>query len=160
MRGAPAFHGAKVGVSAVIMLKIFKWLSEEQIDWDYACKSAGTFDIMVWQNNIRRVYGRAAEGVLALWQGESPEARARLVSRIKENWPGIASIAAKAEDPNNITSELIRMGGPSRPAELGINATDFNEGLLYANRVRKRFTVMRMADIIGLLPIYIKRLNM
>jgi glycerol-1-phosphate dehydrogenase [NAD(P)+] len=150
----PPLHGEKVGAAVLISLRLYRILSQLNIDWHEAYRTAAEFDTMVWRQNIRRIYGPAADGVIDLWRDESPASRKAALKQIQNNWPLILSVLRKAENPGLIEKDLKRMGCPAAPREIGISRGDIKNGLLYAHWLRKRFTIWRLADLLGLLPGY------
>jgi glycerol-1-phosphate dehydrogenase [NAD(P)+] len=159
-RGAkPVPHGLKVGAAVPAVLRVYAWLAQEEIDWEQAYHQAGAFDIMAWKTEMRRVYGKAADGVLRMWRGESPQTRTALLAKTQRLWPALLEILHKAIHPDIIKAELERMGCPVNPAAFGITRREFSRAALHAHRIRKRFTVAGLADILGVLPAYAHKLE-
>ena len=156
---AAVLHGAKVGVAALISLRVYEWLAESAPDWAEAERRAERFNRALWHSEIRRVYGGAAEGILSQWPDESAENALKNLETLRARW-GLITAAVKRGLPsyNEVKEDLLRMGCPVSPTDIGINKGDFLNGVLHAQRIRPRFTIWRAADILGLLPEYAARL--
>jgi glycerol dehydrogenase-like iron-containing ADH family enzyme len=150
----PPLHGEKVGVSVLMALRVCQWLKRDEINWQNAYRLAASFDTMAWKDEIRRVYGRAAHWVLDLWPDENPAERTRLITCVKDNWKDIKNILNKTVKVCELETDLRRMDCRTKPEDLGIPAEDITAAICHAHRIRRRFTVLRLADVLGLLPEY------
>jgi len=163
MKGhTPALHGAKVGMATLAVLQAQEWLLEENITeeiWAKAEEAAVSFDASSWKEELRRLYAHATDEVLALWPDETPETRLALVKAMQENWGSLRIILSQNVGLKpKIKSAIADMGGPVTPQELEVCRDTFVAGVLHANRLRRRFSTMRMLDLLGLLPQYAERL--
>ncbi|MCL2527250.1 MAG: iron-containing alcohol dehydrogenase [Defluviitaleaceae bacterium] len=163
MKGhTPALHGAKVGMATLAVLQAQEWLLEEEITdsmWDKAEENAASFDTALWQEDIRNHYSYASEEILALWPDETPATRAALIKAMRDNWPSLRIILFQGTGMGEKVKEAIAdLGGPTTPAQLGVCRDTFVSGVLYSNRIRRRFSTWRLLDLLGLLPSYAERL--
>lgn len=160
LRGqVPALHGAKVGVATLAVIRVNEWLATEPVDWARAYHYAKAYDPAVWQGEARRIFGRAADEVIDQWQAEDAAEKIRRVDILREKWPEITDAISRNIPPyERIKAGLVRRGGPVSPYDIGVGREDFINGVLHARRVRPRFTVWTLADALGLLPEYAKRL--
>ena len=152
----PALHGAKVGVATLAALQATEWLLEEEIDWNRKDK----FDIDEWKNEINHCFGSITYDIQLLWADESPIMRESMRTKIKSHWPKLQRILSQNNCLRHKLEEaIIDLGGPTTPAEIGVAPDTFYTGILHANRLRRRFTVWRLLDLLGLLPKYAQKLS-
>jgi len=158
----PALHGAKVGVATLYVLQAQKWLLDEDITnetWAKAEAKAASFDEPAWKDEMRNCYANAADEIFELWPDETAATRLALIKRIRAEWPRLQSILCRNTGLGpKVKAAIENMGGPITPAELGVNREEFASGVLYAYRLRRRFTTWRLLDLLGLLPEYAERL--
>lgn len=158
----PVLHGAKVGVATIAVLMSHQWLLDEELtqgDWDYARTQVLEFDRESWENKLYQIYGNTAQELLPLWSDDVTQTRIKQFDNIQKHWPKLMEILAQNAGLAAPVIETIKaIGGPVTPQELGISRENFVAGVLYANRLRKRFSTWRLLEIIGLLPVYAERL--
>ena len=158
----PALHGAKVGVATLVVLQAQEWLVEQDITdatWARAEELAKNFDVSAWHDDLRRCYSHAAEEVIKDWPNENSATRLALLKSIRDNWPALKALLSENIGLHpQIEAAIADMGGPTTPASLGVGRDVFVSGIHHANRLRVRFTVWRLLDLLGLLPEYAERL--
>ena len=71
-------------------------------------------------------------------------------ARVLANWDRIQAIAATVPDAAEIAGWLRRAGGPTTPAEVGLDAEEYAQGIAYAHYYRPRFTVAKLSQLLGL----------
>ena len=153
----PALHGAKVGVGTVLSIRMAKKLLETQPDFEKAAAFAESFDTARWESQVRAGYGPAAEGVLALEKEtgkNSPASHAARLAVIREKWDELAAVFAQLPQADRVAAELQALGGPSRPADLGIEPALTEEAILLAKELRDRYTILQLLWDLGLLEEY------
>jgi glycerol-1-phosphate dehydrogenase [NAD(P)+] len=147
-------HGAKVGVAAVQMAKLYEAaaaLTKEAAAAAIAGRlqrgEAVTTERM--QEQIRAGYARIADQVLAEngLAGETAALQAELAAvpqRIVERWDEIRAICAGVPSPEQLTGVLRLAGGPATIAELGVEPELLQTSLEVALYVRNRYTIIRL----------------
>ena len=139
---APALHGAKVGVATVIVADIYH-------------RAAGLFrrelqDVRtpgVSEDDLRRVFGPAADGIM---RENTPDPYAAVDFRkLSANRQRIASAIDALPSSESFAQALAVLGGPVRPADLGIDDALTAEGERYCIYVRRRMTLLRLLTMIG-----------
>jgi len=152
----PALHGAKVGVATLAVLQATEWLLDEEINW----ARADDFDVHEWKNEMQNSFGPTANDILPLWADENPATRGALLERIKNHWAELRKILSQNIGlRSKLEKSIASMDGPTTPAKIGVDRQEFFTGILYANRLRRRFTVWRLLDLLGLLPQYAQKLT-
>jgi len=151
----PALHGAKVGVGSLVIAKLVSMLINEKPDWVSILKSAESFDKNGWARETRSVFGKAADGVLSLWRGEDNISRLEDAKKIRESWSKTVELLRERIPPyEKLFEGLSKAGCPVSPREINVGRSDFVDAVKHAYRIRKRFTILRVADVLGLLPAY------
>jgi glycerol-1-phosphate dehydrogenase [NAD(P)+] len=155
----PAPHGAKVGVATLNVLRIAGWLADENPDWERAYRLADTFDAEGWKNETRRVFGRASGDVFKLYPDETGETRRENISLIQNKWNEIQTLLrTKTPSYGAVYAGLKNAGCPTAPSEVGVGREEFINGILHGYKVRRRMTMLRISDLLGLLPGYAENL--
>jgi glycerol-1-phosphate dehydrogenase [NAD(P)+] len=149
-------HGAKVGVAAVQMARLYRAAAALTQQEAAAAITERQARGDVWtpermRDSIREAYGSIAGQVLAEnglaapeTAGAADERESELPQRIAERWEAIRSICAGVPSPEEMTEALRRVEGPTTVAELGVEPELMQESLKYAMYVRNRFTIMRL----------------
>ena len=150
----PYLHGTEVGVGTILALKLYEGFLARADKIDLS-KITYSHDEAKWEQEIRRAYRGAADGVLALEQRvkrnsrESWEAR---MANTKAHWGQIVSLAkTRLPSSQDFKRELSALGGPVSPAELDVSRERARDGLLYAKELRDRYTIQQLLWDLGLL---------
>ncbi|TNJ65411.1 sn-glycerol-1-phosphate dehydrogenase [Paenibacillus hemerocallicola] len=146
-------HGIKVGVATPIVLKLYETLLEaDAAALPMKEKSAG--QVAEWERRIRQSYGPLSEELigmnrsLLLNQSELDIRRARLIG----NWPELKRKLREIMDlAPDVKSLLRQVGAPADPGEIGVSPEELGDALRMAKEVRNRYTVLQLADQLGLL---------
>jgi len=148
-------HGAKVGVATVLVASLYdrvKQLSREQA----AERMARTLrpDRAVEIQIIRQVYGPIADTIIAeqsSFLDMDAAGYGHLQQRVLDNWDAIQEIAATVPSAEQIESLLVAVGAPTRPSMLGLSDQEVELAMCCSHYLRNRFTVARLARMLGLL---------
>lgn len=150
----PALHGTQVGVGTVLMLKLAEKLLAAPLDFAAARRAAAAYDANTWKQQIRSVYGPAAEGIIAIEASAQKNAipgRLTRIDAIEKNWPQICS-HLKALPASETVAELLRsLSSPALPQEIGVDAALMKHTFLYCKEVRNRYTMLQMLWDLNLL---------
>jgi glycerol-1-phosphate dehydrogenase [NAD(P)+] len=153
--GRPAvLHGAKVGVATVLVAGLY--------DRVRSLSRAEVADLL----EAASLPARAEEMkiIQAAYPDEAPEVsrdQARfldlteadfgaLKQRILDNWDAIQAIAAQVPPAEHVAQLLTTGGGPSRVDQIGISAAERDMAIADAHYLRDRFTVRKLARVLGL----------
>lgn len=150
----PVFHGAKVGLAAILVARYYELLRqisrEEALERLQAARMPAAEDEIA---RIRSVFGTAAELILAVQQKalqQTPEQFAQMCRKIGENWDLIQQFAATVPTSAEIRDLLVKVGGATHPNQLGLTDTDVQEALEYALYLRKYFTILNLGRILAI----------
>lgn len=134
---APALHGAKVGVATVIIADLYHRASGLFVpDMNLNVPDFSEY-------HIRKIFGpEAAEGVI---RENTPDPyRVVDVLKLYHNCGAIVGAIAKIPPADDFARALETLGGPVRPADLGIDHALELEGLENCIYIRRRMTVLRL----------------
>ena len=147
-------HGTKVGLTSIIVARLYEMLVEKQVDFEEAVGKARTFDEKAWRKSISELYGKAAPGILSMSEKDgrnSIESRISRIEVIKENFPQIIKIAKEAERADRVESLMKSAGAPIKPEEVGVDQRTVLDSVLVAKEVRPRYTILNLLSDLGLL---------
>lgn len=150
-------HGTKVGIGTVIVLKLYEYLKGAQLDFE-AIEAGPAFRMDdLWQEEMKRVFGPAAEEVILLEEKvgkNSPDRRRQRVFSVKKHWGEIQTVINSLPSTAEVEQLLLDTEGPIRPQEVGLDKETVRESILYAKEVRDRFTILQLLWDLGLLESY------
>jgi len=148
-------HGAKVGVGCV---RVARWYERirgmGQQEAARRLKSTPLPALDIVEAGIHEVYGPAAEQIIAYHQdflGLTPAAHRALCERVLAAWDAIREVAAQVPAPAELSGYLRTVGGPTTADELGVGEEEAARAERYAHYLRPRFTVLKLARLLGLL---------
>lgn len=154
--GRPSqLHGAKVGVATVLVASLYdqiKHLSRTQAAERMTRVSMPERAVEI--QIIRQVYGPIAETIIAeqsAFLNMDATAYASLQQRVLDSWDAIQEIATTVPPAEQIEGMLAAAGAPTRPSMLGLNDQEVEMAMCCSHYLRNRFTVARLARMLGLL---------
>ena len=160
MNGKKAvLHGTKVGVAAVACLQMYGMLAEvlESLAADpdlFAAAAAKPFDKSMWEEEIRAVFGEAADGIIALEEKShknDPAARNIRLDTIRDRRAEILwAIHHDLPAVSEIEELLLSLDAPVHPEQIGVSLQEVRGAVLYAKEVRNRYTLLQLLWDLGL----------
>lgn len=146
------FHGTKVGVGTAVIAKFCeKFYQRDPLSVDIEDVKRRKRSFEVWEQDIRRVFGRIADAILTMrkpfftdW--ETQENTIRAVQSARDQ---IQTLKALAPTYSRIAEIQQTVGGKYLPQEIDVDREYLRETLLYAQEVRTQYTVMSVADALG-----------
>jgi len=136
LRNTPYFcHGIDVAYSTFVTAG----LRQKLIAMD--APAAAPFDRAAWEENIRRVYGTSADGVIALqeklgWIYEDK------LPVYREKWAEIRAVLADSPTPEEILAMLTDVGLDMASFEAMYPADHLADAVRYAKDLKDRYTVL------------------
>jgi glycerol-1-phosphate dehydrogenase [NAD(P)+] len=156
-RGERVSHGACVSVGAVAVLRLYDWLSRQDLTLiDPVAASAAAPTLEVKAREIAHHLGRDGIGARALDETtakhqDGADLAARL-ERLRMVWPDLsARLAAQVWPVDRMVGHLRTARAPADPAEIGLTMADLREAVLRARFLRSRYTVLDLLEETGLL---------
>ena len=143
----PALHGTQVGVGTVLVLKAAEALLTREVDFAAARRAAKKYDAKAWEREIRRAYGSAADGVIALEraaQKNAAEGRLARIDVMERNWPEICRLLRALPSSEQVMDLLRSLDSPYLPAHIGVEGQLLKDTFLYCKEVRVRYTLLQL----------------
>lgn len=112
----PVLHGRKVGVGTVEVCKLYERLINSKIDFKGARDLAKNFSLESWNEDIRKVYTSASEGVIEL-----------------EN-----------NAHKNISSILEKLNAPSKYEDIEVSKEMYKNSIVYTKELRNRLGLLQI----------------
>ena len=150
-------HGTKVGITSIIVAKLYETLAQEEPDFDAAIAHAKAFDQKAWEELVRKYYGPAAEGVIRASKTDKRndvDARVSRIEKIREHWTEIKELAKSAKSTAEIEDIFRRANAPLRPKDVGIPNELIHDALFIGREVRTRYSIIRLVEDLGLTEKY------
>jgi glycerol-1-phosphate dehydrogenase [NAD(P)+] len=154
--GRPAIlHGAKTGVGTVLGAEIYAQMHRlSRADVADLLEATALPDPELEVATIERVYGQLASEVIddqRSFIDMDPERFEQIKRRILDNWESVQEIAADVPLPKQVASWLHQVGGPTTVQELGLSVEERRMAEQYAHYLRNRFTVRKLARVLGVM---------
>jgi glycerol-1-phosphate dehydrogenase [NAD(P)+] len=145
-------HGVKVGVGCCLSAGIYAQIGKLSADGARQRASRTVWPPANWVEELRSVYGPQADAAIASQKTFieiDSGRRERLIADIGSHWPAIQSIAERVPAPQKLRAWLRRAGSPAEPREIGLTDDETRLALNYADGLRNRFTVLKLAQLLG-----------
>lgn len=148
-------HGIQVGVGTLMTLRIFRHLTTLRPDMAHAEAAADAFDEKAWADNIRRVFGGTAEGIIAMENKARKNERTGRLARAKsiiDNWDEVCNII-NTELPayEDIYALMEGVGMPLTSQSIGYSVEDTVDAFVCSRDVREKYLLSSMIWDVGLL---------
>lgn len=147
-------HGAKVAVGSIVIAQIYDKVRELTRGQAMArLNSMALPDREQEVQSIRNGYGESADSVVAdhsAFLNMTARDFDALKTRITDNWGEIQEIASTVPPARMLADILRRVNAPVTPRELGLDDRDLSLALKYASYLRSRFTVLKLARLLGI----------
>ena len=146
------FHGTKVGVATGIMAKFYeKFFSRNPADIDLADIERRKPSLEEWKASVKACFGPIADGILvnsdALYLDW--EEQKKQIARIQSSWEQIQALHTLEPSFERVVEIQKAVGGSISPKDIDVDSELLRETLLNAKDIRSRYTVLRVADILG-----------
>ena len=149
-------HGIQVGVGTLLALRTYDHIRAMTPDREKALAFVQNFDTAAWENEMRRIFGSAAEGLIrqeyeTLHNNDKAAHQERL-ERIIANWDKIQQIISEELPETAKIEALMReVEAPMLPADIRIDNQDTNDAFHYARNTRNKYLTSSMLWDLGVL---------
>lgn len=162
-RGKPYdLHGIQVGVGTVLCLKLYESIRNIVPDRERAEAHMCAFDPEAWEAQVRRIFGKTAEEILAIENAtkkNDPEKHAARLDRLMTRWDAIREIMdEELPEAGPLVSLMTGTGMPVTPEEIGIPEQDVTDAFLGSRDVRDKYLTSSFLWDLGLTEEYAKKL--
>lgn len=148
-----ALHGLQTGVGMLLTLKIAEKLKAIHPSLERARAAADRFDPAAWEQNLRRVFPKAAGGILEMERrAKKNECAGRLkrAQRIISIWEEIIQLMDETLPRyEEIRARMLEAGMPTTPGELGLTADDAVDAFVCSRDIRNKYLFSSMIWDIG-----------
>jgi len=148
-------HGTKVGITTLIITKLYELLVTKTINFNNAIDKVNSFNQKEWVRCIEKTYKTAAPGIIALEekaQKNSIEKYNKRIQIIKSKWNDIIRIIKKiVPNVREIESILQKVDAPINHLQVGIDNNIVLNSVIFAKEIRNRYTVLQLLWDLGLL---------
>lgn len=155
-RGKPYdLHGIQVGVGTLLTLRIYRRLRGE-VTPDRARAEAhmAAFDEAAWEAQVRRIFGRTADQILAIEASvrkNDPAKHAKRLDNILRHWDEILGIIdGELPDYDALYGVMAATGMPLTPADIGVPVADVVDAFVGARDIRDKYLSCSMLWDLGL----------
>lgn len=148
-----AMHGEQVSVGTYLALRICEELRSIEPDFALARKKAEEYDPALWENEIRRAYGNAAEAIIALEKKSgknTAEGRLRRIDSTEKNWNKIKEMLEGMYPSDKFRYMMQKLGCPVLTEDISLNGDIIRDTILYSKDTRAVYTVCQMVWDLGL----------
>lgn len=150
-------HGALVGVGTIVCTALYERILELDVaNLDLEQLTQRYLPIDAWMPELRSFYGQVGDDVIEEFAAKHPKSQAEYrdeLERLLRNWDAIRAAILSVHRPASEIRDVLRSAGaPTTPDELDISESEFCNAFLYARAMRRRYTVLDLADELGVLP--------
>lgn len=152
----PLLHGTKVGISAVLVLKIMEKLLAEDLKAE-DLKDISAPDMSLWEDAVQDIFSKGAPEILALEaiaKKNDPDLRKERLERIISHWDDIVEVLRSVPKPELAADLLANLGAPVEPGEAAIEPQLVYDAILLAKEIRARYTVLQLLWDLDLLAAF------
>lgn len=155
----PIFHGTKVGIGTVVVLKLYEQFKKMQPDYERAFKIAEAFDREKWDLEMKEYYKQAVNGVLELEdkiQKNSEENVKERLEKVRNCWEEIEELINTLPSSEYVTELLKTIKAPVLPSEVGVSDDEIRRAVICAKELRNRYGLLQMLYDFGMINEYAK----
>ena len=143
-RGLPYdLHGIQVGVGTVLSLKLYQWIRQLRPDRARMEAHAAAFDPVAWEAQVRRIFGKTADEIVAIEgrvRKNDPERLRRRMDVICDRWDEILKIIdEELPEYAPLYAQLKATGMPMEPKDIDISDEDVINAYLGARDIRDKY---------------------
>ena len=145
-------HGIQVGIGLLLTLKIIDYLKTLQPNMAHAEAAADCFDRNAWEQNLRRVFPKAADGILEIEQKahkNDREARLQRAATAIEHWAEIISLADTLPSYEEAEAIMRQTGMPTDPLQIGLTAEDVTDAFICSRDIRNKYLLSSLIWDLG-----------
>lgn len=160
--GYKLFHGIKVGLSTLYIIRLYKTLLKINLDdLKYRNNIIKTFE--EWKDEIKRNFSKIhdeiiKENIERIKKFNNLNFRREIIEKIKINREKIYSIVEKlVEREEKILEGYKKINFSTNLEDWGIKREDLRRALIYSIYIRDRFSILNLYQILGILEEEVER---
>jgi len=150
----PDLHGLQVGIGTLVALTVYEMLLETSpSDWSPSEDEFSPPESR--ESEFAERYGAISERVLSEFSLKwlSPEKADEGKKKLAACWEQVKEIVTSTWVPPQVhRHRLSILGAATHPHEISVSVDELREAILHAREIRRRWTVLDTAYLVGLLP--------
>ena len=154
-RGVPYdLHGIQVGVGTVLSMKLYRKIRQIQPDRAKAEAHMKAFSRADWEVQVRRIFGKTADEIIAIedkTHKNDPARHAKRLDNLVNHWDEILKIIdEELPDYDALYQTMAKTGMPMRPSEINVPMDDVVDAFIGARDIRDKYLSCSFLWDIGL----------
>lgn len=143
-RGVPYdLHGIQVGVGTVLSMKLYRKIRQIQPDRAKAEAHMKAFSCADWEAQVRRIFGKTADEIIAIedkTHKNDPARHAKRLDNLVNHWDEILKIIdEELPDYDALYQTMAKTGMPMRPSEINVPMDDVVDAFIGARDIRDKY---------------------
>ena len=143
-RGVPYdLHGIQVGVGTVLSMKLYRKIREIKPDRAKAEAHMKAFNRADWEAQVRRIFGKTADEIIAIedkTHKNDPARHAKRLDNLVNHWDEILKIIdEELPDYDALYQTMAKTGMPMRPSEIDVPMDDVVNAFIGARDIRDKY---------------------
>lgn len=143
-RGVPYdLHGIQVGVGTVLSMKLYRKIRQIQPDRAKAEAHMKAFSRADWEAQVRRIFGKTADEIIAIedkTHKNDPARHAKRLDNLVNHWDEILKIIdEELPDYDTLYQTMAKTGMPMRPSEIDVPMDDVVNAFIGARDIRDKY---------------------
>ena len=143
-RGVPYdLHGIQVGVGTVLSMKLYRKIRQIQPDRAKAEAHMKAFSRADWEAQVRRIFGKTADEIIAIedkTHKNDPARHAKRLDNLVNHWDEILKIIdEELPDYDALYQTMAKTGMPMRPSEINVPMDDVVNAFIGARDIRDKY---------------------
>lgn len=143
-RGVPYdLHGIQVGVGTVLSMKLYRKIRQIQPDRAKAEAHMNAFSRADWEAQVRRIFGKTADEIIAIedkTHKNDPARHAKRLDNLVNHWDEILKIIdEELPDYDALYQTMAKTGMPMRPSEINVPMDDVVDAFIGARDIRDKY---------------------
>ena len=143
-RGVPYdLHGIQVGVGTVLSMKLYRKIRQIQPDRAKAEAHMNAFSRADWEAQVRRIFGKTADEIIAIedkTHKNDPARHAKRLDNLVNHWDEILKIIdEELPDYDALYQTMAKTGMPMRPSEIDVPMDDVVDAFIGARDIRDKY---------------------
>ncbi len=143
-RGVPYdLHGIQVGVGTVLSMKLYRKIRRIQPDRAKAEAHMKAFSRADWEAQVRRIFGKTADEIIAIedkTHKNDPARHAKRLDNLVNHWDEILKIIdEELPDYDALYQTMAKTGMPMRPSEIDVPMDDVVDAFIGARDIRDKY---------------------
>ena len=136
-------HGIQVGVGTMLTMQLYQWIRAQRPDRAKMEAHAAAFDPVAWEAQVRRIFGKTADEIVAIenkTRKNDPERLKKRIDAICAHWDEILKIIDEEMPEFEPLYALLKSTGmPLEPREIDISDEDVINAYIGARDIRDKY---------------------